>query len=143
MLLLIRKTIRRGIKITYAKDPDILGITLNKDFFVLDETLTIWFVYAPPTNTSYAKAREKVLSSLEKCLAMDDRYIVMGDLNGKTATAADFILDKSDDHSPINSIETYTSDTPLQRNNTDINPVDTQGKMILEICQTFKLRILW
>ena len=33
MLLLVKKTIRKGIKVTHTDDPDILGITLNKEFF--------------------------------------------------------------------------------------------------------------
>ena len=72
----------------------------------------------------------------------DSSNIVMGDLNGRTATADDHVADESDDHSPINSIESYQTDTPLQRNNMDISPPDTQGKQILEKCKTLRIRIL-
>ena len=33
MLLLIRKSVRRGVKVTNSTVPDILGITLSKEFF--------------------------------------------------------------------------------------------------------------
>ena len=44
MLLLIRKTVRKGIKIIANDDPDILGVLMLKDFFGLPEDLTVWFV---------------------------------------------------------------------------------------------------
>ena len=107
MLLLIRKTIRKGIKVTYTADPDILGITLNKEFFGLEKELIVWFVYAPPVNSPYTKSRERVLGTLERLLAMNNNCMIMGDLNGKTSVAADFVNDMTDNHSPIIDIETY------------------------------------
>ena len=37
MLLLVKKNIRKGVKVSSTDDPDILGITLKKDFFNLPE----------------------------------------------------------------------------------------------------------
>ena len=57
MMLLVRKTVRGGVKVTYTHDPDILGITLKKDFFGLSEDILVWFVYAPPASSLYARNR--------------------------------------------------------------------------------------
>ena len=70
MLLLIRKSIRKGVKVTNTEDPDILGITLKKDFFNLPEDLQIWFVYVPPATSPYAKNKENTLFKLEQKLAI-------------------------------------------------------------------------
>ena len=66
----------------------------------------------------------------------------MGDLNGKTNTAPDFVHEVTDKHSPLKDIEGYIPDIPSKRNNRDKKSVDKQGKKILELCQSHRLRIL-
>ena len=68
--------------------------------------------------------------------------MIMGDLNGKTSVAPDFVNDETDNHSPITHILTYAPDTPLKRNNLGNKKVDEQGNSILEICKNFNVRIL-
>ena len=142
MLLLIRKSIRKGVKILSTDNPDILGILLLKEFFGFSEDLNIWFVYAPPLGTPYLTDKEDVLESLEKKLVRHDNPIIMGDLNGKTNTSPDFVLEVTDKHSPIHDIDDYVPDIPSKRNNKDTKKVDKQGKELLEMCQTYRLRIL-
>ena len=142
MLLLVRKTIRKGVKVVSTDNRDILGIRLLKSFFGLPEDLTIWFVYAPPLGTPYLIDRENVLNCLDKKLNNTNHSMVMGDLNGKTNTDLDYVPDLHDKHSPINDIEGYNRDSPSPRNNMDVKRVDKQGKKILEICQSHQLRIL-
>ena len=142
MLLLIRKSVRRGVKVTHSAIPEILGIKLSKEFFGLEDDLAVWFVYAPPLNSPYLKNSDKVLDQLEKLLTTNNTSIILGDLNGKTALGDDFIHDDTDKHSPVNEIDTYIHDTPLKRNNLDNNTIDKQGKIILEICKNLNLRIL-
>ena len=143
MLLLIRKTIRKGVRVTSTENPDILGIRLLKDFFGLTEDLHIWFVYCPPLDSPYLADRKGILDCLDKLLTHSDRSMVFGDLNGKTSTEDDFVMDMDDGHSPINDIDGYQVDTPPdKRNNVDTKKTDKQGKRILEICQSHSLRIL-
>ena len=78
---MIRKTIRKGVKIMSTANPDILGITLLKDFFGLNEDLNVWFVYAPPLNTPYLVDKEDILDCLEKHLAQSENDMIFGDLN--------------------------------------------------------------
>ena len=65
----------------------------------------------------------------------------MGDLNGRTKTGDDFVRDRSDKHSPINT-PLYKKDTELMRNNMDGHPIDKQGKLILDLCKSTGLKIL-
>ena len=65
----------------------------------------------------------------------------MGDLNGRTKLGEDFVRDNTDNHSPIN-VPYYNRDTALSRKNIDEHVIDTQGKVILELCKSSKLRIL-
>ena len=146
MLLLVRKTIRKGVKVTCTEDPDILGITLKKDFFGLSRDLGVWFVYAPPANSPYTRGRGCTILKLEELLARDpsDRYVVMGDLNGRTANADDFIKESYDPHSPTRDITQLhtTLEAPPSRRNMDTHPPDGHGKLLIDLCKTFHTCIL-
>ena len=143
MLLLIKKNIRKGVKISNSDNPDILGITLKKEFFNLPEDTLVWFAYASPKNSPYNKGKENVLVKLETAMAAyGDHQIIMGDLNGRTSTEADFIHEEHDAHSPMQDICHYEPDVPLQRNNADLNPTDEHGKLILSMCKNLQVRIL-
>ena len=143
MLLLVRKSIRPGVKVSDARDPEILGITLKKDFFNFTDDLHVWFTYAPPVTSPYAKSRENPILKLEAKLAgKNANHLIMGDLNGRTSDNQDFIDEETDKHSPTQDIDTYIPDSPISRRNTDTNPADTNGKLIINLCKTLQLRIL-
>ena len=92
MLLLLKKTVRRGVKITCTSDPDILGVSLNGKFFGRQEDVNLWFTYAPPSTSPYAKDR-KVLNTLEILLTKNtnpDNCLILGDLNGRTSEDIDY-----------------------------------------------------
>ena len=144
MILLIKKSIRKGIKIINIADQDIIGITLKKDFFDLTEDIIVWFVYASPTNSPYNKGKDSIFHRLEMLMTLHGNHqIIMGDLNGRTSTDEDFIQEEYDTHSPIKDIEGYVLDTPSpRRNNDDPSPTDTHGKLILNVCKNLQMRIL-
>ena len=85
MLLLIRKSLRKGVIINKDFDVDILVMTLRKDFFDLEKDLTIFFAYASPISSPYLTSRnQNVIEKLELNM-IDGRNtcLVMGDLNGR------------------------------------------------------------
>ena len=118
MLLLIRKTVRKGIKIQQDIDVDALEITLDKTFLGLERSISILFTYASPVNSCYTRARsENILEKIEtKIVNGRNTYLVMGDLNGRTRMGEDFVKDSSDKYSPIH-VPFYTKDTEVERNN--------------------------
>ena len=143
MLLLIRKSLRKGVIINKDFDVDILVMTLRKDYFDLERDLTIFFAYASPISSPYMTSRsENVIEKLELNM-IDGRNtcLVMGDLNGRTKDGDDFVRDNFDKHSPIVDIPDYDKDNVLERNNQDPNPIDNQGKLILDLCKSNALRI--
>ena len=54
----------------------------------------------------------------------------------------DFIQEDYDNHSPAQDIDFYVIDQPSPRNNSDTNPADEHGNRIIELCKTFRMRIL-
>ena len=142
MLLLIRKEIREGVKILPNGNPEILGVKLEGTFFGRPEDTFVWFTYAPPLNSPYTRAVDDIFDTLEQKIDTHHNNLIMGDLNGHTGTAPDYIDDANDDHSPITHIEHYTYDTPLERKNMDRRAIDKQGLTILQKCKTWNMRIL-
>ena len=54
-LLLVRNSIRKGIKILQNEDKDILELLLLKKYFCLDRDIKLIFAYASPITSCYAK----------------------------------------------------------------------------------------
>ena len=115
-LVLIRKSIRKGVKILKGEDQDMIEIFLLKKFFGLDVDIRIIFTYASPINSCYTKSRtENVIDTMEKKITDNmDNCLILGDLNGRTKQDDDFVRDSNDDHSPINIIP-YAKDEQLCR----------------------------
>ena len=86
-------------------DKDLFEVTLEKSFFGLKHDIKITFVYASPINSCYTKSRsENVIDIIEtKMIDKNSNYLLMGDFNGRTKTAQDFVNDTFDNHSPVNN----------------------------------------
>ena len=142
-LLLVRNSIRKGIKILNNQDKDIFELILLKKYFCLHADIKLIFAYASPITSCYTKARtENVIDTIErKTLNAGGNCLIMGDLNGRTKLGEDFVRDENDEHSPINSV-CYTKDEHAGRANMDRTPIDRQGKKILELCKYSSYRIL-
>ena len=119
MLLLIKRTLRKGVKINRDIDDDSVELVLDKGFFGFDKNMKILFTYASPLTSSYTKSRTKTVLEKIETFIDDGRnsFLVMGDLNGRTGTDGDFVRDSDDKHSPIADIPFYTTDSQLTRNN--------------------------
>ena len=117
MLLFIRRSLRKGVKVNRDIDNDCIEVTLNEGFFGLEKSLQILFTYASPLTSSYTKSRSGTVLDRIETYINDGRnsVLVMGDLNGKTKTEDDFVRDSDDEHSPINDIPIYITDSQLER----------------------------
>ena len=86
MLLFIRKTIRKGIKVNCKVDVDSLEVILDRGFFGFIKDIRILFTYASPTTSPYTRARDNTVLEKIETYIEDGRnsFLVMGDLNGRT-----------------------------------------------------------
>ena len=118
-------------------------ITLLKHFFGLKNDIRIIFTYASPINSCYTKYRtDNILDKIEtNLISMDNNYLIMGDLNGRTRLGDDFVRDSTDKYTPINN-SVYSKDENINRMNFDNKPIDEQGKKILDLCKSVSCRIL-
>ena len=141
MLLFIRRTIKKGVKIEKQGDQDTFQIKILKNYFGWKQDVKIVFTYASPINSGYTKSRSvNILDKIESDLE-GGHSIIMGDLNGRSKVGEDFVRDSEDKHSPIN-IQNYIKDTYLGRFNSDTHQIDQQGRKILDLCKVSRFRIL-
>ena len=146
MLLLIRKSIRKGVKVIDNLDGDKILIKLEKSFFNFKNDVYIIFTYASPALSPYVKHLDyDLFRKIEEDISLysaKGNVIVAGDFNAKTNTMNDFVLDDGDDHTPVNDIDMYMHDSYMSRQNVDTHAVDAQGKKLLELCKNSRVRIL-
>ena len=111
-----------------------------------DWPVKTFFLYASPATSAYTKSLSSdPLDELEQeCSHYKTmgNVIIAGDLNARTNSEKDFVLDEDDNFSPISDIDHYRNDIPIPRNNMDKGPCDNHGQRILEICRSQELRIL-
>ena len=72
-LILIRNSIRKGIKILKTEDKDIFELILLKKYFGLNTDTKLFFTYASPITSCYVKARtENVIDTIESKIINTD-----------------------------------------------------------------------
>ena len=123
--ILLKNTIKRGVKLISKTLPDIIVVQLNKNFFHTQNHIYLITAYVSPINSKYRARLESnpwdaINDAITKYSAKGD-VILCGDLNAHTSQAADFVLDSDrdqlnipDDFQPKN-----TADTIRPRNNSD------------------------
>ena len=146
MLIYIRNSIKKGVKVCRKCDEDTFELILKKSFFGLSEDIRILYTYASPINSTYI-TNTRSTNILDKIqidfLGDAHNSIILGDLNGRTKLEDDYVHDHFDKHSPI--IEAvYEKDTSLlrKRSNRDTNQVDEQGRKIIDLCKASSLRVV-
>jgi exonuclease III len=143
--VLIRESLRPGIKVIEQSCSELVWVKLDKEFFKTEKDIYIAFTYVTPTNSSYTRrAVVDVFSALENGITRHSRegnVIIMGDFNAKTASHYDFIHQDGDSHVPL--YDSYVADSVLaERNNQDRHKIDEQGRRLVDLCIATGIRIL-
>ena len=83
-----------------------------------------------------------LLDKLSQC-SNDGQFLLLGDMNARTQTMADFITNENNDHIPTPPPELYEMDTVETRcrNNMD-KGFNSYGPKLIDLCKTVPLRIL-
>lgn len=142
--VLLRNSIRPGIKIKPSPNRDYVWLELDKDFFHLKENLSVCVAYIPPPDSTYIKRlHEDILDKIESDVynyKKQGDIILMGDLNARVACSPDYIDSDTDKHLPLD--EDYMLDSPNRTRYSQDEVIDDRGKHLLEICVGAQIRIL-
>ena len=142
LALLIRKTLRNGIKFLKNSSSEFQWVKLLKDYFGLDKDIFICFSYISPClfqSKSDSDSLNAIIRDIN-ILKNNGNIVICGDLNARTGIDSDYISNDSDKHVPLDPSYIIDSDI-LQRNSEDIK-VDDRGKQVNELCISTRTRIL-
>lgn len=105
---------------------------------------TYVLAYLPPSNSSYTKKLDvDLIELIEKdisCFKQKGDVLICGDLNARTSTETDFIVNDSSFHLPLFD-SCKPDDQIMFRKNMDEN-TDERGKGIVDLCISNQLRII-
>ena len=146
--ILIKSSIRKGVKIFDSSGTDIIWLRLCKEYFNFEKDMYICALYISPSNSTYLQRTDKdVFNTLENDIIKFSRkgtIMLLGDLNAHISNADfDFVVgdsvDVMHDFLPVN----YNLDNMHLTRNTETKQVTNEyGKNILDLCISSQLRIL-
>lgn len=131
LAILIRKSIRDGIKIIQNTSSEFQWIKLLKDYFCFENDIFLCCSYISPCFFKQ-KSDSDTLDAILKDINTfrNNGQILMGDLNARTGTEPDFIEGDSDKHVPLDT--SYIIDSDIKRRRSEDIKVDERGKQILD-----------
>ena len=142
LALLIRKTLRSGIKFLKNSSSEFQWVKLLKEYFSLDKDIFLCFSYISPCsfqNKSDSDSFEAIKRDIN-IFKNDGNIFICGDLNARTGLDPDFIVNDSDKHVPLDP--SYIIDSNILQRHSEDTKVDERGKQVIELCISSRMRIL-
>lgn len=103
LAILLRKTIKNGIKILQSTSSEYQWIKLSKEFFHLEKDIYICFSYLSPCMFQ-SKSDTNTLDAIFRDINIfknNGHIVFCGDLNARTGMEFDFIRNDNDKHIPL------------------------------------------
>ena len=140
--ILVRNTIRKGVKYPPVKCSEYQWLKLDKTYFGLDKDMYICFI--PPQYSSfYVDQNVDSLELLDNDISFyrsKGAVLILGDFNARTATEPDYIINDDDHHLPLN--DDYIIDKAIRETNSRDTEVSTRGRELIDLCISSRIRIL-
>lgn len=141
LAVLIKNSIRPGVKIV-GSDQISIWLKLDKTFFNGQYDTYLSIVYIPPENSTFSlNTNVDPFQILERQVINYKRMgeiVIMGDLNARTATELDYIVNDGTDF--IDSAYSVDQKMILRSNQDKVK--NKSGNLLLELCVSASLRIL-
>ena len=121
---------------------------MDKKYNGLNFDLYIAVAYIPPTNSSLYRSKCQIdpfveLKESVNAFSALGQVVIMGDLNSRTASLKDYVIDDSAKYLPIDGMEDiYNIDVQQPNRNNEDSVVNQFGKKLIRLCQESRLRIL-
>lgn len=120
-------------------------LKLEKSFFGLQFDIFLCAVYVPPLNSTHYNNDYEILQSEITKFSNLGKIALIGDFNSRIAKLPAFIENDSLDLNDLNEnnllLDDYLVDQHIPRNNEDL-VLNIQGKNLLDLCMSARLRIL-
>ncbi|MCU7801461.1 MAG: endonuclease/exonuclease/phosphatase family protein [gamma proteobacterium symbiont of Lucinoma myriamae] len=142
LAILIRKSIRNGIKILQNTSSEYQWIKLLKNYFGLESDIFACFSYISPCffkQKSDADSLEAIVRDINS-YRNNGHIVLCGDLNARTGIDLDFIQTDNDQHLPLDP--SYIIDADINRRKSEDSKIDDRGKQLIDLCISTRMRIL-
>ena len=144
LAVLIKSHIRPHVSILKNTKKDFQWLKFDKTFFNFQRDLYVCLAYIPPSQSSYThNLTSDLLDDLENEISLYTScgdVMVCGDLNARTASSPDCIINDEINHLPV--YQDYAVDIPLTHRVSKDTITDARGKSLLETCIGNQIRIL-
>ena len=143
--VLIKDNIRPGVTFLPSSNSEFIWFKLCHSYFRLQHDLYVLAVYICPENSSFTGKAGDTFQLIETDIAKYSQLgqcLIFGDFNGRTAVEPDFCAhdDNLTKFTPSDGSNRVDCATP--RKNSDISPVDNNGRHLLDLCIGSGVRIL-
>jgi exonuclease III len=143
--ILVRSELRAGIKFYHATTNDIIWVCLKKEFFNTNQDIYIGAVYLSPVNSTYTKKLDyNPFDIQEKELAKyceKGQSILLGDVNARSSTSQDFVLNNDAKHIPVPSGVTLDGNCACRKSQDYKMIKCAYGKQLIDLCIASGLKI--
>ena len=143
--ILFKECIATGLKFLNHKNNDYIWVKLCKNFFNSTKDIYMCAAYIPPENSPFFKSRgENTLEYIENDLLKYcnmGSILLVGDLNARTGTELDFIVNDNDKYFQRNN-EFYLLDKNAIERNSQDKTVCKRGRALINMCTSAQVRFL-
>ena len=109
MILYFRSAIADGVKLLKNVGDNIILILLHKDYFGLEKDVIIAFCYVVPDGSSRSDISDinifdEIIATMAQYTIENDNnvsFMICGDLNARTATEADYVINYNNMYLPL------------------------------------------
>jgi hypothetical protein len=150
IIVLVNNSIRQGIKHLDTRNENYHWIKLSKSFFSLEKDVYICIAHVPPQHSTYTiRTGDTVLEEIARDITNYGKMgniILSGDINARTGTKADFIINDDEDNEYMDKLNNhgthYKTDNHILTRGSQDSCISSRGYNLLELCTESQLRIL-
>ncbi|MEW8542106.1 MAG: reverse transcriptase family protein, partial [Candidatus Thiodiazotropha sp.] len=148
LIIYIRKSIFAGIEVVLKENDDIILLKANADFFGFEKDMYFCFSYILPSGSSRQAMMEsdtfdrisQNIAKLQNLQNRDFSFVLLGDLNSRTASRPDFITNDTDNrYVPLP--DDYLPDLDIGPRVSCDRVTNENGQKLLDLCRGCSLRI--
>ena len=145
----VKEWLKPFVSITDIISDSIIWLKIEKKLFESDIDIYVAFTYIPPEGSVFHSAYNiDIFDILEDSIAKYTslgRVVVMGDLNSRCGTVADFIEADEIDAAIQNhvlSVLSYIPDAEIPKRSSEDLSINFHGRALISLCKSARMRIL-
>lgn len=138
----IKRSIKHGVRILGSANENLLWLELKKEVFNFVKPVYLCLCYIPPVDSVHLKDAWLTLENEILSYSKNGFIALSGDFNSRISGQLDFIQNDSTSHLSALSDLDYICDEDINPRHHFDNVVNRNGRSLIDLCISSKLRIL-